>query len=109
MLLAWTLFFLIGPSGDGMVYDLIIFLLNCFVVLLFVMLCFVRAEINIKPWSGALKDIKDGNERSEWKDRVPYAYWKGNPFVSPIRKDLMTCNVTDQNDWNARLYIQVKA
>lgn len=66
-----------------------------------------RAETNIKPWGDMLKDIKEGNERSEWRDRVPYAYWKGNPNVSPIRKDLLTCNVSEKNDWNTHLYIQV--
>ncbi|KAL5792415.1 hypothetical protein ACOSP7_001009 [Xanthoceras sorbifolium] len=64
------------------------------------------AETNIRPWSNVLKNIQEGNMRSEWRDRIPYAYWRGNPHVSPIRRDLMTCNVSDQNDWNTRLYIQ---
>ncbi|KAK7389991.1 hypothetical protein VNO78_25288 [Psophocarpus tetragonolobus] len=64
------------------------------------------AEINIKPWKQTLKEIKEGNERTKWKDRVPYAYWKGNPLVTPTRKDLMKCNVTEKNDWNTHLYIQ---
>lgn len=54
-----------------------------------------------------LKDIEEGNKRTKWKERVPYAYWRGNPNVSPIRKELMTCNVSDKNDWNTRLYVQV--
>lgn len=66
-----------------------------------------RAEINIKPWNDLLKDIKEGNNRSKWIDREPYAYWKGNPFVAETRKDLLTCNVSDTQDWNARLFIQV--
>ncbi|GER40047.1 hypothetical protein STAS_16698 [Striga asiatica] len=64
------------------------------------------AETNIRPWRSVLNDIKEGNERTKWEDRVPYAYWKGNPHVCPWRADLMNCNVTDQNDWNARLYVQ---
>ncbi|KAG5009221.1 hypothetical protein JHK82_017794 [Glycine max] len=64
------------------------------------------AEINIKPWKHVLKEIKEGNEKTKWKDRVPYAYWKGNPLVSPTRKDLMKCNVTEKDDWNTHLYIQ---
>lgn len=64
------------------------------------------AETNIKPWQMVLKDIKEGNKRTKWKDRVPYAYWRGNPFVSPTRGSLMTCNVSDNNDWNTRLYVQ---
>ncbi|KDP28649.1 hypothetical protein JCGZ_14420 [Jatropha curcas] len=64
------------------------------------------AEINIRPWDHVLKDIRKGNNRTKWKDRVPYAFWKGNPYVDPGRRDLLKCNVSDQNDWNTRLYIQ---
>ncbi|KAJ9171358.1 hypothetical protein P3X46_014741 [Hevea brasiliensis] len=64
------------------------------------------AETNIRPWKNVLKDIKEGNKRTKWKDRTPYAYWKGNPNVAPTRKDLLKCNVSHQNDWNTRLYIQ---
>ncbi|KAL7158694.1 hypothetical protein ABFS83_02G160900 [Erythranthe nasuta] len=64
------------------------------------------AETNIRPWRYVLKDIKEGNKRTKWEDRVPYAYWKGNPHVCPWRADLMKCNATDQNDWNTRLYVQ---
>ncbi|KAL1540155.1 O-glucosyltransferase rumi [Salvia divinorum] len=64
------------------------------------------AEINIRPWRSMLKAIKEGNEKTRWEDRVPYAYWKGNPNVCPWRGELMQCNATDQNDWNARLYVQ---
>lgn len=54
-----------------------------------------------------LEDIKNGNQKTKWEDRVPYAYWKGNPLVTPTRKDLMRCNVTEKDDWNTHLYIQV--
>ncbi|KAE8712875.1 protein LURP-one-related 4 [Hibiscus syriacus] len=64
------------------------------------------AEINIKPWESILKDVKHGNNKIKWTDREPYAYWKGNPFVDVNRQDLLKCNVTDQQDWNARLFIQ---
>ncbi|KAL6290247.1 hypothetical protein ACE6H2_007757 [Prunus campanulata] len=64
------------------------------------------AETNIKPWRSLLPSIKEGNKRTKWEDRVPYAYWKGNPTVAPTRKDLLKCNVSDKNDWNTRLYIQ---
>ncbi|KAL0397885.1 UNVERIFIED_CONTAM: hypothetical protein Scaly_0236900 [Sesamum calycinum] len=64
------------------------------------------AETNIRPWRSVLKDIREGNKIVKWEDRVPYAYWKGNPHVCPWRADLMKCNVTDQNDWNTRLYVQ---
>ncbi|CAJ2657799.1 unnamed protein product [Trifolium pratense] len=64
------------------------------------------AETNIKPWKETLKDIKEGNKKSNWKDRVPYAYWKGNPHVASTRQNLLQCNVTSKNEWNTRLYIQ---
>lgn len=40
-------------------------------------------------------------------DREPYAYWKGNPVVAETRMDLLKCNVSDKQDWNARVYAQV--
>ncbi|XP_008439228.2 uncharacterized protein LOC103484079 [Cucumis melo] len=63
-------------------------------------------EINIKPWEPLLKDLKEGNKRILWKSREPYAYWKGNPEVADTRKDLLKCNVSDQQDWNARVFAQ---
>ncbi|KAL1319358.1 hypothetical protein HN51_071649 [Arachis hypogaea] len=64
------------------------------------------AEINIKPWEILSGEMKEGNKRTTWLKREPYAYWKGNPDVADTRKDLMKCNVTDQQDWNARIYKQ---
>ncbi|KAH9775580.1 CAP10 domain-containing protein [Citrus sinensis] len=65
-----------------------------------------RAEINIKPWESLLRELKEGNNGRNWVDREPYAYWKGNPFVAETRRDLLTCNLSDKHDWNARLYVQ---
>ncbi|CAI9092224.1 OLC1v1027413C2 [Oldenlandia corymbosa var. corymbosa] len=65
-------------------------------------------EINIKPWETLLKELKEGNEQSNWTDREPYAYWKGNPNVSPNRMDLVKCNVSDTQDWKARIYAQAQ-
>ncbi|KAJ8748942.1 hypothetical protein K2173_013379 [Erythroxylum novogranatense] len=64
------------------------------------------AGTNIKPWKDVLKDIKEGNKRTKWKDRVPYAYWRGNPKVARTRQDLLKCNVSESHDWNTRLYNQ---
>ncbi|XP_016464518.2 uncharacterized protein LOC107787454 [Nicotiana tabacum] len=64
------------------------------------------AETNIRPWRSMVKNIKEGNKRSSWKERIPFAYWRGNPNVSPIRKDLMKCNVTPKQNWDTLLYIQ---
>lgn len=63
-------------------------------------------EINIKPWEPILKEIKEGNNKTKWMEREPYAYWKGNPHVAPTREDLLKCNVSAQQDWNARIYEQ---
>ncbi|KAK1412228.1 hypothetical protein QVD17_33305 [Tagetes erecta] len=65
------------------------------------------AETNQKPWEVTLKDIKEGNKKVKWKDRAPFAYWRGNPSVSNVRADLIKCNVTNSNvDWGTRLFIQ---
>ncbi|KAB1222531.1 O-glucosyltransferase rumi [Morella rubra] len=64
------------------------------------------AEINIRPWESLLKDLKEGNNRIKWMEREPYAYWKGNPAVHETRRDLLKCNLSDTQDWNARLYVQ---
>ncbi|KAH7669493.1 Protein xylosyltransferase protein [Dioscorea alata] len=63
------------------------------------------AEINIKSWERALKEIKEGNERTKWVDREPYAFWKGNPTVAGTRVDLLRCNVSKDHEWNARVYV----
>ncbi|OVA06882.1 Lipopolysaccharide-modifying protein [Macleaya cordata] len=63
-------------------------------------------EINIKPWDTLFEELKEGNKRTKWIERDPYAYWKGNPVVAATRQDLLKCNVSDKHDWNARLYAQ---
>ncbi|XP_077241814.1 uncharacterized protein LOC143882219 isoform X2 [Tasmannia lanceolata] len=63
-------------------------------------------EINIKPWESLLKDLKEGNGRIKWMEREPYAYWKGNPAVAATRMDLLKCNVSETQDWKARIYAQ---
>ncbi|KAG5108855.1 hypothetical protein JHK84_045762 [Glycine max] len=65
-----------------------------------------RAEINIKPWHILLGELKEGTTRIPWLNREPYAYWKGNPAVAETRQDLMKCNVSENQDWNARLFAQ---
>ncbi|XP_062184736.1 uncharacterized protein LOC133888482 isoform X2 [Phragmites australis] len=65
-------------------------------------------EINLKPWDALQEDLKDGNNRVRWLDREPYAYWKGNPSVSVTRQELVKCNVSSTQDWNARIYNQAQ-
>ncbi|KHN07996.1 hypothetical protein glysoja_049480 [Glycine soja] len=65
-----------------------------------------RAEINIKPWHILLGELKEGTTRIPWLNREPYAYWKGNPAVAQTRQDLIKCNVSENQDWNARLLAQ---
>ncbi|CAK7348065.1 unnamed protein product [Dovyalis caffra] len=50
--------------------------------------------------------IVKGSEEIKWQDREPYAYWRGNPYVSPNREDLLKCNVSNKYDWFARIYEQ---
>ena len=66
-----------------------------------------RPEINIKPWDALYKDLKDGNSKGKWFSREPYAYWKGNAAVATSRQELVKCNVSSTQDWNARIYTQV--
>ncbi|KAL8134620.1 hypothetical protein AgCh_009587 [Apium graveolens] len=63
-------------------------------------------ETDIGPWESLSEEIFEGNKKSRWKDREPYAYWKGNPKVAEKRKELLKCNVSDQEDWNARIFIK---
>ncbi|KAK9994309.1 hypothetical protein SO802_024012 [Lithocarpus litseifolius] len=70
-------------------------------------ICF-RAEINIKPWKHLLNDPKEGNKRMGWMARESYAYWKGNPSVALIKQELMKCNVSDNQDWNACVYARAQ-
>ncbi|XP_042504163.1 O-glucosyltransferase rumi homolog isoform X2 [Macadamia integrifolia] len=63
-------------------------------------------EINIKPWEPLSKELREANKKTRWIQREPYAFWKGNPYTSQSRKDLMNCNPTDQHDWKVRAYNQ---
>ncbi|KAJ8536771.1 hypothetical protein K7X08_035172 [Anisodus acutangulus] len=63
-------------------------------------------EINIKPWETLSKDLKKGTKKIKWTDREPYAFWKGNPIVAETRMDLLKCNVSEKQDWSARVYAQ---
>ncbi|XVF12496.1 hypothetical protein REPUB_Repub08aG0123900 [Reevesia pubescens] len=63
-------------------------------------------EISIKSWVPLLNDLMEGNKRMGWDEREPHAYWKGNPNVAQTRQDLLKCNVSDQQDWGARVYAQ---
>ncbi|OMO78737.1 Lipopolysaccharide-modifying protein [Corchorus capsularis] len=64
------------------------------------------AEVNIMPWENMLSAIKKGRQRTKWEDRVPYAYWRGNPHVYEERVELMKCNLSNKHDWNVRVYRQ---
>lgn len=71
------------------------------------LLTMFRVEINIKPWETLSKALKKANEKIKWRNREPYAYWKGNPYVAETRMDMLKCNVSEKQDWNARIYKQV--
>ncbi|KAI3444569.1 hypothetical protein Pfo_001234 [Paulownia fortunei] len=61
-------------------------------------------EVSIKPWEELKEDIKGVNIRIKWKDREPYAYWKGNTKLGAARRDLVKCNASDGQDWKARIF-----
>ena len=66
-----------------------------------------RPEINIKPWNSLRKELEEGNNRTKWMDREPYAYWKGNIRTSGNRQALFKCRPSNNHDWNARVYDMV--
>ncbi|XP_058205917.1 uncharacterized protein LOC131319589 [Rhododendron vialii] len=59
------------------------------------------AELHIKSWEGFLEELKGRDKR--WMDKEAYAHWKGTP-LSRDRRDLFKCNISDKQDWGARLY-----
>ncbi|KAK2976534.1 hypothetical protein RJ640_023772 [Escallonia rubra] len=61
-------------------------------------------ELNIKPWEILKKDLQEGNMKMKWIAREPYAYWKGNTKLGAVRQDLVKCNLTEKQEWNARIY-----
>ncbi|KAG9454513.1 hypothetical protein H6P81_007417 [Aristolochia fimbriata] len=63
-------------------------------------------EIHIKPWELLQKELQKGNINLKWVDREPYAFWKGNPSTSSSRWELLKCNVSKNQDWNARVFTQ---
>lgn len=63
--------------------------------------------MNVKEWITLQVAIREANERVRWKDRVPYAHWKGKSYVSQERRDLMQCNFSDKYDPMVHLYEQV--
>jgi len=66
----------------------------------------LRSEINIRPWNEEFPDIKRGSQAVSWIDKIPRAYWKGNPDVSsPIREELLKCN--HSRKWGAQIMRQV--
>ncbi|CAA7012810.1 unnamed protein product [Microthlaspi erraticum] len=52
----------------------------------------IRLELelggDIKEWKKLSVAIREANERVKWKDRLPYAHWKGNSYVSLERRNL---------------------
>nr|CAB3467034.1 unnamed protein product [Digitaria exilis] len=63
-------------------------------------------EVGIGPWKQMLEEVKEENERVKWPERQPYAFWKGNPMSYPMRVELMRCNVSNGQEWNARVFTQ---
>ncbi|KAJ3693015.1 hypothetical protein LUZ60_012110 [Juncus effusus] len=64
------------------------------------------AELNIKPWSQFLEETRNASKTLKWKERQPYAFWKGNPYVADTRRDLLKCNPSNGHDSKARIIAQ---
>ncbi|KAI4311519.1 hypothetical protein MLD38_036405 [Melastoma candidum] len=58
-------------------------------------------EVNVKPWEETMRAIRAKANKIKWKDRQPYAHWKGNP-LNYNRQQLMNCNKKGKTDWNVR-------
>ncbi|KAI8571521.1 hypothetical protein RHMOL_Rhmol01G0126200 [Rhododendron molle] len=55
-------------------------------------------ELQIQPWETLKEQLEKGNHKVKWKDRVPYAYWKGNIWTGQVRQHLVKCNVSEKQD-----------
>ncbi|KAK4266823.1 hypothetical protein QN277_023692 [Acacia crassicarpa] len=62
------------------------------------------AETNIRAWERVSKSIEENNQKLEWKDREPFAFWRGNARVASSRTALSHCNATHHNHWKAHIY-----
>ncbi|KAH7848345.1 hypothetical protein Vadar_001670 [Vaccinium darrowii] len=60
-------------------------------------------EVNVKPWETFRNELDEGNHKVKWKDREPYAYWRGNP-LNQVRQNLLRCNVSEKPDSGAMVY-----
>jgi protein glucosyltransferase len=49
-------------------------------------------DTNIRPWAPLMEEFVQENARLRWPDREPNAFWKGNPAMSPLRRDLFKCD-----------------
>lgn len=61
-------------------------------------------EIGTPTWETLVKEIVNDSKKLKWEDRNPTAYWKGNPQVANVRRNLMKCK--DKPNWKGRLYVQ---
>ncbi|XVF46743.1 hypothetical protein PTKIN_Ptkin03bG0052800 [Pterospermum kingtungense] len=62
-------------------------------------------ETNVEAWDEQFKDIKHGSQAQSWVQKIPRAFWKGNPDVeAPIRLELMNCN--HPRKWGAQIIRQ---
>ncbi|PAN25758.1 hypothetical protein PAHAL_4G323500 [Panicum hallii] len=63
-------------------------------------------EVGIRPWTQMLEEVRQESERVRWPERQPYAFWKGNPEGYRIRHELLSCNPSNGQEWNARIFTQ---
>ena len=52
-----------------------------------------RPEVNIQPWEIERQSIEEGASKTQWRKRLPKAFWKGNVFMGEgTRMELTKCN-----------------
>ncbi|KAF3335669.1 O-glucosyltransferase rumi [Carex littledalei] len=65
---------------------------------------FIKARDEYKAMESTIGGDQNGEEKFNWTNRQPYAYWKGHAGQYANRKDLLSCNVSNDHEWNARIF-----
>lgn len=50
--------------------------------------------MRVFPWEVLGGEIFHAAEVNRWEDRENISYWRGNPDVGGIRRDLLACDVS---------------
>ncbi|KAL3000942.1 hypothetical protein AAZX31_09G239700 [Glycine max] len=64
----------------------------------------VFPDWSFRGWADLAIKLDESNKKIKWKDRLPYAIWKGKTWVSHKRNDLTKCNASYQHDSYAQIH-----